>query len=223
MPLLRAFIARPGLLVAIGVGAAAFAVLQLATSLSWPVALTLACDAFYLVFFAQAAPILAGAQDPRSIRVKAADQDQGQAVILGLAIVAAIVSIAAVIAEMSLAREAHGWMKAERVALPIATVACSWAFVQLVFALNYAHEYYGPTATKKNAAGGGLKFPGDEAPDYWDFVHFSMVIGAACQTADIAFTDKAMRRIGGVHGVFAFVFNTVVLALTINLMAGLIQ
>jgi uncharacterized membrane protein len=68
---------------------------------------------------------------------------------------------------------------------------------------------------------GGLKFPGGEAPDYWDFLHFSVIIGVACQTADIEFTAKPLRRIGALHGVLSFVFNTVALALTINLLAGL--
>ena len=52
-------------------------------------------------------------------------------------------------------------------------------------------------------------------------MHFAVVIGVASQTADIAFQSKALRRIGTVHGVIAFTFNTVVLALTINLVAGL--
>ena len=63
----------------------------------------------------------------------------------------------------------------------------------------------------------GLQFPGGEPPDYWDFLHFAVVIGVACQTADIAFTGKNLRRIGTVHGLVAFSFNTAVLALTINL------
>ena len=68
---------------------------------------------------------------------------------------------------------------------------------------------------------GGLKFPGDQEPDNWDFVHFAVVIGVASQTADIAFTAKRLRRIGTVHSVISFTFNTAVLALTINLLAGL--
>ena len=61
----------------------------------------------------------------------------------------------------------------------------------------------------------------DEPPDYWDFLHFATIIGVAAQTADVAFGSKSMRRTGTVHGMVAFIFNTVVLALTINLLAGL--
>ncbi|MFX8664596.1 DUF1345 domain-containing protein, partial [Acinetobacter baumannii] len=85
----------------------------------------------------------------------------------------------------------------------------------LIFALHYAHEYY--AEGDDGAVGAGLAFPGKGDPDYWDFLHFSLVIGVASQTADIAFTTKALRRIGSVHSLIAFAFNTVVLALTINL------
>jgi len=92
--------------------------------------------------------------------------------------------------------------------------------MQVVYALHYAHEYYAADpASGKDA--GGLAFPGGEPPDYWDFLHFSIIIGVAAQTADIAFTEKGLRRLGTAHSLFAFVFNTVIVALTINLLAGL--
>jgi uncharacterized membrane protein len=95
-------------------------------------------------------------------------------------------------------------------------------FVQIVFALHYAHEYYAEPQDKRGRKHrGGLLFPEDDAPDYWDFLHFAMIVGVAAQTADIAFTSKTLRRTGTWHGVVSFLFNTVVLALTINLLAGL--
>jgi uncharacterized membrane protein len=69
---------------------------------------------------------------------------------------------------------------------------------------------------------GGLDFPDEVAPDYGDFVYFAFVIGTSGQTVDVSFTSKSIRRIGAVHCVLAFVFNTTVLALTINIAAGLI-
>jgi uncharacterized membrane protein len=223
MPIVGAFIARPKLIYAFVIGFVAMGAVKLLSSLGWTTSAIIGWDVMCLSFFVLAWSILAGSQDPKTIRAKAATQDQGQVVILVLAIIAGAATIVAVAFELSIAKDAHGWAKALRALLAFGTVACSWTFVQLVFAFHYAHEYYGPTATKRNAAGCGLDFPGGEPPDYWDFVHFSIVIGAACQTADVAFTDKALRRIGGVHGVFAFVFNTGVLALTINLVVALIQ
>ena len=158
------------------------------------------------------------------IQARAAAQDEGQGLTLGLSIVAAVASVLAIAVELSLAKEDHGFIKPLRVSLAFATIAISWFFVHLIFALHYAHEYYAPDTCPDqdgHAERGGLGFPGNEPPDYWDFVHFAVIIGVASQTADISFTAKPLRRIGTIHGVLSFVFNTVVLALTINLLAGL--
>ena len=164
------------------------------------------------------------ARDAPYIRGVAAKQDEGQGIILGLVTVLAVASLAAVAVELSTAKDAGGIVEALRIGLAMGTVALSWFVTQLIFALHYAHEYYAPDddddpETKEL---GGLKFPGKEPPDYWDFVHFAIVIGVASQTADIAFESKRMRRIGTVHSLISFTFNTVVLALTINALAGLL-
>jgi uncharacterized membrane protein len=101
------------------------------------------------------------------------------------------------------------------------TVVGSWLMVQMIFALHYAHEYYGVDEDDGAADAEGLRFPGVTAPDYWDFLHFSVVIGVACATADVEFTSKGLRRLGTIHSLVAFAFNTVIVALTINLTAGL--
>jgi uncharacterized membrane protein len=159
------------------------------------------------------------AHAPDQIRVKAAQQDEGKGLILTLVLTAATVSLFAIAAQLSLAKAEHGLMRIGHVALAFTTVAASWLMVQLIFAFHYAHEYY----AQKPGGGDeeGLKFPGGEPPDYWDFIHFSVVIGAAAQTADIEFTSKTLRRIGTVHCLVSFAYNTVIVALTINLLAGL--
>lgn len=220
---LRAFAVRPRLSVSLAIGAVVWAVCVWgAWGLSWSSCAIIGWDAVCAAFLLLAGPMLVG-KDAAGISAQAATQDEGQGMILGLVIVATAASLAAVGAELSLARSADGAEKAVRIALAATTVAASWAMMQLIFALHYAHGYYaaGPAAKNPGAVAGGLDFPGDEDPDYWDFVHFSVVIGVACQTADIAFTSKAMRRTGTLHGVAAFVFNTIVVALTINLVASL--
>ncbi|MES2049282.1 MAG: DUF1345 domain-containing protein [Pseudomonadota bacterium] len=72
-----------------------------------------------------------------------------------------------------------------------------------------------------SGVGRGLAFPGGHAPDYGDFLYFACVIGTSGQTADVSFTCRFMRRIGTVHCVLAFIFNTTLLALTINIASGL--
>jgi uncharacterized membrane protein len=179
-----------------------------------------AWDAGVAVFCVSMLMVMAKAND-RTMRVRACVQDEGQHVILGLVLVAAVISIGAIAKELSLAKADKDLVKVLRIGLAFATVIASWFLVQLIFALHYAHEYYSPAAGKSNEIAKGLVFPDDDTPDYWDFLYFSVVIGVASQTADVSFKTKALRRIGTVHGVTAFTFNTVVLALTINLLAGL--
>ena len=216
-----AFLARPRLLISFAVGLAVWLACAGLTTFQWSTSAIFGWDATALVFIAAMVAFMIG-KSPADIRKQASSQDQGQGVILGVVVLAAAFSIAAVGVELSTARGGDDLEKAGRVALAFGTVAASWFMVHLIFALHYAHEYYAPDAeTTGKAVVGGLAFPGGEEPDYWDFVHFSTVIGVAAQTADIAFTSKPLRRIGTIHGIVAFTFNTVVLALTINLLAGL--
>ncbi|WP_309646281.1 DUF1345 domain-containing protein [Phenylobacterium sp.] len=218
--LIKLFAARPRLAGAFAFGLVVW-LICLATP-SGPDAITAAVlgwNATCLGFIAASLHMMWGAT-PSKIRAIAATQDEGQAVILGLVILSTAASIVVIAAELSAASGDSGLMKALRVGLVFSSVAASWFFVQMIFALHYAHEYYAPYLKTKRDTW-GLLFPGGEAPDYWDFVHFSVVIGVASQTADVAFTSKALRRVGTLHGIVAFVFNTVVVALTINLLAGL--
>jgi uncharacterized membrane protein len=218
--MLGTFVARPRLLGAVGAGGLVWAgCLLIPNSVSLVTAAILAWDVTCLTFIGLAIAMMWGA-DPARMRAVAATQDQGQGVILALVIAAAAASIWVIAKELSAAKDDVGLIKGLRVALVFATVAASWFMVQLIFALHYAHEYYAPDDDTPRDAG-GLLFPGGELPDYWDFLHFSVVIGVACQTADVSFTSKELRRIGTLHGVVAFTFNTVVLALTINLLASL--
>ncbi|HSV03337.1 MAG TPA: DUF1345 domain-containing protein [Phenylobacterium sp.] len=158
---------------------------------------------------------------PDDIRARAEREDEGRGLILTLVLIAATASIAAIAAELSFAKGEHGWLKIGHIALAFGTVAASWLMMQLVFALHYAHEYYDENPDCGGRDMKGLAFPGGESPDYWDFIHFAVVIGVACATADVEFTSKQLRRIGTVHSLVSFAFNTIIVALTINLLAGL--
>ena len=92
-----------------------------------------------------------------------------------------------------------------------------------IFALHYAHGYYGDAdPSKEYKAIGGLVFPGRHDPDYWDFMYFSFVVGMTFQVSDVQVEDPKLRRQVLAHGVLAFFFNVVIVALTINIVAGLI-
>ncbi len=89
------------------------------------------------------------------------------------------------------------------------------------FAFRYAHEYYeAPAGAEK--VDGGLQFPGEEQPDYLDFLYFSMVLGMTFQVSDVQITSRKFRRLATVHGLLSFLFNTIILALTVNIAAGLL-
>ncbi|MGB7659363.1 MAG: DUF1345 domain-containing protein [Pseudolabrys sp.] len=151
------------------------------------------------------------------IRRRAAIQDEGAAALLVLTPAAAIASLAAIIVEFGNADSVAGWAD---LAFGMGTILLSWLFLHIVFALHYAHEYYGERSDDQI---GGLKFPGAQGPDYWDFVYFSFVIAMTSQVSDVAITSKVIRRVATVHGVLSFFFNVSVLALTVNMVSNLIK
>jgi uncharacterized membrane protein len=155
---------------------------------------------------------------PQRMRRRAQIQDDGQLAILILACLAAVASLAAMAFELVVAKDLHGWLKGAHVALAGITVLTSWAFIQIMFALHYAHAYYAAVCHGRPA---GLRFPEDDNPDYGDFFYFSAIIGTSGQTADVAFTSKRTRRIGSLHCILAYLFNTTVLAMLINIAASL--
>lgn len=159
--------------------------------------------------------------DEARMKRHAATHDEGKHFILLITIGAAIASVAAIAAELASAKSQAADREALRVALAAGTIALSWAFVQVIFALHYAHVYYALEEDGDGSHREGLEFPGDEAPDYWDFMHFAIIIGATAQTADITIVSKALRRVSTIHSLIAFAFNTAILALMINLAAGL--
>jgi len=102
------------------------------------------------------------------------------------------------------------------------TMLFSWATIHTTFGFHYAHMYYDDDddESSENDAG-GLNFPGEQNPDYLDFAYFSFVIGMTFQVSDVNITSRKIRRLALLHGLISFALNTFVVALTINLLAGL--
>ena len=168
---------------------------------------------FYLV----STYLLVSRSTVNEIRRRAATHDEGAAALLVLTPAAAVASLAAIVVELGSTDSAVGWAD---LALGMGTILLSWLFLHIVFALHYAHEYYGERSDRQI---GGLKFPGQQGPDYWDFVYFSFVIAMTSQVSDVAITSKVIRRVATVHGVLSFFFNVSVLALTVNMVSNLIK
>lgn len=157
--------------------------------------------------------------DVESIRRRAAEADEGAFAILVLSIIATLASLIAIVFELGASKQAADGQPLGHVLLAMSTILLSWSFVHTIFSFYYAHEYYGERGDGKI---GGLKFPGDPAPDYRDFLYFSLVIGMTSQVSDVAVTSKVIRRMAAVHGVLSFFFNLTVLALTVNMVSNLI-
>lgn len=156
-----------------------------------------------------------------SMRRRAAAEDEGVVASFILSLVAAVASVGAIGALLLFGRDLPPGQKFGVLGLAAATIFLSWLFTHAVFALHYAHVYYVRDVDGKGDAG-GLDFPGDDDPDYWDFLYFAYVIGATSQTSDTAIHAKRIRRLALAQGVIAFFFNTTILAMTVNIAASLI-
>jgi len=154
-----------------------------------------------------------------SMRSRAIAEDDGRTLVLTLVVLAAIVCLGTIFAQLAVAKSLSESARNWHIALSVLTVVSSWAFTQVMFAMHYAHVYYAAEAAGRP---GGLDFPGEERPDYADFLYFAAIIGTSAQTADVGLSSRTMRRVGLVHCVLAFFFNATLLALTINIVSGLI-
>ena len=107
--------------------------------------------------------------------------------------------------------------------LSVLTIVGSWMQVHTIFAMHYAHSFYKNRSKQHSnySQAGGLDFPGDDEPDYKDFLYFSFGIGMTCQVADVQTTSRSMRFLVLFHSVRSFFFNTAILAMSVNIIAGL--
>jgi uncharacterized membrane protein len=151
------------------------------------------------------------------IATNAARQEEGEWTIFWLTVGTATVSFVAIISEFADMKNLHPGQRGVHILLLAVTLFVSWLMTHTTFAFRYAHEYYA------DGVAGGLEFPGEKSPDYLDFVYFSLVLGMTFQVSDVQITSRKFRRLAAVHGLLSFLFNTIILALTINLAAGLLS
>ena len=157
--------------------------------------------------------------DQGRLRQRAVDHADGARVVLAIAVLSSAACLAAVVTELAAARAANDIYNLRHVALALLTLVGSWLLLPTEFALAYASRYYA-------ASEPGLDFPASNAgrarePNYVDFMYFAVTIAAASQTSDVTVTTRGMRALVLVHAVLSFGFNALVLALAINLAAGL--
>jgi uncharacterized membrane protein len=178
-----------------------------------------AWDVFGVVFLVLITALMIGAT-PADMPANATAQEEGEWTIFAIVVAGTVMSFAAIIKEFSGTKHLDPVTAHQHVILVVTTLVLSWLVTQIVFAMRYAHEYY--TSTDGIAADKGLDFPGKVDPDYWDFVYFAFVLGMTFQVSDVQITSRKLRRLATVHGMLGFLFNTVIVALTVNLAANLL-
>lgn len=207
--------ARPRLSGAMLVGVVSLWVLP--HSVAWPTRSLFAWNIGVLLYLILAWTLMARSSH-ESMRERARELDDGAVMILLLSLIAVLASLGAIVLELLRAKSMHDG-GGTHVTLAAATIVLSWAFVHTSFALHYAHEYY---STRSDPDSPCLQFPEDKPrPTYGDFMYFSFTIGATAQTSDVAIATPLARRLVLVHSIFSFFFNTTLLAMAVNIAAGL--
>ena len=183
----------------------------------WPTRIAAGWGAGAAAFLALTFVRLMRARSVEAIRRRAAELDQAGGAVLPLSLLAATASVLIIVMEAA----GGGRSSVASALFSIGVIALSWLFVHVIFTLHYAHEFYAPGAAGDGDRR-GLIFPGEDDPDYWDFLHFALIIGVASQTADIQISSRKLRRIATLHSLVAFLFNTVILALAVNMAVSLL-
>lgn len=154
------------------------------------------------------------------IRKQSAEDDPSRIIIFSIVLICSAASMLAVVLLLT-AKNGSNAEKLLHVPLALAAMILSWFTVHTIFTARYAHMYYGNKKNDVSTFAGGLDFPGDTSPDFLDFAYFSFVLGMTFQVSDVEISSKRIRRVALLHGLIAFAYNTVIVALTINIIAGL--
>lgn len=211
-------LSRPRLAAAVALFVATAAGLALLTEWRAPT-IVLAAWNFAIVVYLGFVGHMMATSDPTTTLRRARRLDENGLRILVFAAAASVAGLLSVVAELGVVKDLGGVVRGLHVGLAAVTVVTAWIFIQTMFAIHYAHAHAIAVA---DGAQPGLCIPGEDRPDYWDFLYVAVAIGTSGQTADVEFTGKSARRIALAHSALAFFFNTTVLALAINIAAGLI-
>jgi uncharacterized membrane protein len=155
-------------------------------------------------------------------RYRAQSQEAQHSAVFLLVIITACTSIFAIALMQANNQQLSPLALGIEVGLSIVAIVCSWLLTHTTFALHYATCYYRQQSVFSPEHKGGLDFPGEDLPDYWDFMYFAFTIGMTSQTSDIAIASSAMRRLALAHGIVSFFFYSVILASTVSIVSGLI-
>ena len=153
-------------------------------------------------------------------------QDSSRTIVFIFVLIAAVIGLFAVIFLLKILpdRNAAGYWY--HIGFSFISVVLSWTLIHTIFTFRYAHLFYTCRREEKNIEKedeGGLQFPNEDSPDYLDFAYFSFVIGMTFQVSDVAITSRQIRHLVLFHGLISFMYNTVILALSVSIIAGLVH
>jgi uncharacterized membrane protein len=153
--------------------------------------------------------------DSTATAAAATREDETRQMTRVLLLVASTVSLAGVGVALAKATDAGGATQVVISVAAVVTIVLSWGVVHTAYVLRYAHLYYG-------TAPGGVDFNGDE-PDYVDFAYLSFTLGMTYQVSDTNIQNRTIRRTVLAHTLLSYVFGTVIIAATINIVAGFVH
>ncbi len=161
--------------------------------------------------------------NPQKTRYLAQRQEAQHWAIFLLVVFTALTSIFAIALMLLNNKDTPAPEMTLHVGLSAIAIVCSWFLTHIMFTLHYATCYYREDSTNlQTDYAGGIALPSEEMPDYFDFMYFSFTIGMTSQTSDVSIVSSAMRRLALGHGIVSFFFYSIIIALSVGVVGGLI-
>lgn len=155
------------------------------------------------------------------VRRNAKTEDENRAVIMSIVLACVAFSFGAIVVAQREAKAAHAHSTGGLlIVMSILTIVLSWMVVQTLFTVHYAHHYFGDR-DDDGEIDGGVQFQGDPPSTYADFIYMAICVGCCFQVSDFSLTNTSFRNLITVHAMLSFAFNTLVLALGINIVGSL--
>jgi uncharacterized membrane protein len=176
-----------------------------------------------VVFFLSIVFLMMSTADPQKTYYRAQRQEAQHWAIFLLVVCTALTSIFAIALMLADNKDVSPTATTIQVALSIVSILSSWFLTHTMFALHYTACYYREDHSNPELEyAGGIELPGEGQPDFLDFLYFSFTIGMTSQTSDVSITTSSMRRLALGHGIVSFFFYSVIIALSVGIVGGLL-
>lgn len=194
--------------------------LSMPQSADLPIRFSLAGDAAFLVYLVLTVAFMIRLT-PEHLRLRADYEDEGIGLIVAITLAAIFLNIGMIF--LLLNRGAG--IALPELLLTLGGIPLGWATLHVVMASHYGHLYYSSAddTAKHRQDAGGLAFPGTKEPTAWDFFYYSFVVGMTAQVSDVQVCATHMRRLTLGHGIVSFFYNTVLVALAVNVIVTLVH